>query len=116
MVSDGTITHDLVPGLLPDDINIASVASELKKRRHSKQKSGRAAYVKLKSVRPPRLTSVVHQDVSDPLLRRSAIEEHLQQLDKLPGNSAFAKHRRQMLQKALELLDRCWHHNNLRLI
>lgn len=106
MASDGARTRKLDQCSLQDDPSIASVAAELKKRRQRRLKRGRTADVQLKTVRPPLLTSVVHQDVSDPSLRLAAITQHLEQIDKLPWNSAFAKHRRHMLLKALELLDR----------
>lgn len=99
---------DSPPDPLQTASGIASVAAALKARRQRKQKSGRAADVKLKPIRPARLTDVVHQDVSsDPSQRRAALRQHLKQLDSLPSNSAFARHRRQMLRTALSLLDRC---------
>lgn len=97
---------DLKPDVLQTDSDIARVAAALKKSRQRKQKSGRAADVKLKPVRPTRLTDVLHQDVPDPSQRRGAISQHLKQIESLPVNSSFAKHRRRMLQTALRLLDR----------
>lgn len=100
------------PDPLQTESEIASVTAALKKRRQRKQKSGRAADVKLKLVtRPTRLTGdVVHRDVPDPSQRRVALSQHLEHLDTLPAKSAFAKHRRQMLRTALSLLDRCQPH------
>ena len=97
---------DSPPDPLQTASAIASVAAALKKRRQRKHKFGLAADVKLRPLRPTRITDVVHRDVSDVSDRRAAIQQHLEQLDKLPANSAFARHRRQMLRMTLSLMDR----------
>ena len=57
----------------------------------------------------PRTTNAdtTNQDTD---VKRAALKQTLQVLDLLPANSAYAKHRRAIIQKALDLLDaeRCF--------
>jgi len=55
-------------------------------------------------------TTTADTTSEDTDVKRAALKQTLQVLELLPANSAYAKHRRAIIQKALDLLDaeRCF--------
>ena len=89
------------------DKDAQHIASELRSRRSAAGKRN------LKASKPLRvLPRTTNSDITneDTDVKRAALKQTLQVLDLLPANSAYAKHRRAIIQTALDLLDaeRCF--------
>ena len=95
----GSCRHAVIIEIPSDSAEARLIAEQLRTNRSRRRKSR-------PSDGPKRLlvTDVVHLD---PTQRRIALQAQLEHLDGLPKQSAFAKHRRRMLRKALQLLDQC---------
>jgi hypothetical protein len=89
------------------DKDAQHIASELRSRRSAAGKRNLKASKPLKVL--PR-TTTADTTSEDTDVKRAALKQTLQVLELLPANSAYAKHRRAIIQKALDLLDaeRCF--------
>ena len=89
------------------DKDAQHIASELRSRRSGAGKRNLKASKPLQVL--PRTTKAETTN-EDTDVKRAALKQTLQVLDLLPANSAYAKHRRATIQKALDLLDaeRCF--------
>ncbi len=89
------------------DKDAQHIASELRARRSAAGKRNLKASKPLKVL--PRTTNADTTN-EDTDVKRAALKQTLQVLELLPANSAYAKHRRAIIQKGLDLLDaeRCF--------
>lgn len=90
---------DAAPGLEQEALIAAS--SQLQKRRRAAAKKAITRNTPLKDRRKERASTQAERDRET----RAAILEAQAATDKLPANSAYARHRRACLSKALQLLD-----------
>jgi len=84
------------------DQDAQHIASELRSRRSKARKRNLKASTPLKVL--PKATNA-ETTSQDPDVKRTALNQTLQVLDLLPANSTYAKHRRAIVKKALDLLD-----------
>ena len=84
------------------DQDALHIASELRSRRSTARKRNLKASKPLKVHPKPINADTTSQDAE---VKRTALQQTLQVLDLLPANSTYAKHRRAIVQKALDLLD-----------
>ena len=85
------------------DEDALHISSELRNRRSAARKRNLKASKPLKSY--PKITNCDTSTYTDAKAQRTALQQTLQAFDLLPSNSAYAKHRRATVQKALDLLD-----------
>lgn len=91
---------DLVMLTLTDE-DALHISSELRSRRSTARKRNLKPSKPLKAY--PRITNA-DTTGTDAETQRTALQQTLQVLELLPSNSAYAKHRRATVQKALDLL------------
>lgn len=92
-----------VAGMLPlTDEDALHISSELRSRRSTARKRNLKPSKPLKAY--PNVSSYCTAS-TDAEVKRTALQQTLQVLELLPSNSAYAKHRRATVQKALDLLN-----------
>ena len=84
------------------DEDALRISSELRCRRSTARKRNLKASKTLKAY--PKITTDCTTS-TDAEVQRTALQQTLQVLELLPSNSAYAKHRRATVQKALDLLN-----------
>lgn len=95
--------HAFALDMLPlTDEDALHISSELRSRRSAARKRNLKTSKPLKAY--PKITHSCTTG-TDAEVQRTALQQTLQVLELLPSNSAYAKHRRATVQKALDLLD-----------